>query len=522
VTSGLPAHLAALSSPHAYPHPVSAVQVIETHVSWILLTGGIAYKIKRPVRYPFVDLSTLERRAFFCAEELRLNRRFARQLYLDVCQVTQTGGIARIGGGGAVVEHAVRMRQFDGDQELDRLLTDRRIEPAELGAFGRELAEAHEHLPAADGADPWGRPETVRRIVLENLEECARAASVFDAGTAVSSLRQPLLWRLEADSPRIAVRLAGGRVRECHGDLHTRNIVRLGGRLIAFDCMEFEPAFRWIDVAEEVASLLADLHGRGFPLHAQAFLNGYLARSGDYPACRLLGLYTCHHALVRAKVGALAAAPCSGAEASEQARARFMACVDAARRAFERRPRMLLMTGLSGSGKTWLASRLAGPLGAIHLRSDVERKRLAGLDEAARSASPPGEDLYTRAASARMYGHLASCAEEVLSGGCSVIVDATFILREDRAAFARLALRLGVVPILLHCRAPTKVLAARIARRRARGADASEADLAVLEWQVPRAEPVAAEEGFQLIEVDTVAASELSLGDLLARLQPAP
>ncbi len=447
MTHGLPEQLRNLLCPEAYPHPVRKVELVETHISWILLTGELAYKIKRPVRYPFVDLRSAEHRAFLCHEELRLNRRFAPELYLDVCAITALNGEARIQGEGTVIDQAVKMRQFPRGDALERLLAEQRIEPVELTVFGRALAAIHAGLPVADPTQKWGRPETVRELVLDNLEQCVLAARVYDRQDEVGALREAFQSKLTAVAPCMSERFAGGKVRECHGDLHSGNVARYQSRLVAFDCLEFEPAFRWIDVADEVAFLLADLDAHGKPLHAQAFMGGYLAQSGDYQACRLLGLYGAHRALVRAKVSALSAPDSSGESTTSQStgRRQFDAHLEAARHAFApREPNLILMCGLSGSGKTWMASRIAPALGAVHLRSDVERKRLAAIGEHARSVSGLDQGLYSPEARRRVYEHLVTCARDVLTGGYTAIVDATFHLGADRARFAELAAQLRV------------------------------------------------------------------------------
>jgi len=356
----LPRHLAGLMHADAYPHEVREIRLVETHVSWVLLTGDYAYKIKRPVQFPFVDLRSMERRAFYCSEELRLNRRFAPDLYLDVCEVRETDGSVHIGGPGQVLEHCVKMKQFARDAELDRLLAARRIETDELAGFGGELADIHATLPVVQPTDPWGSAEQIRRGMLENLQQYEQAAAL--AGFSFpAELKPELSARLDALARTLDARRTSGRVRECHGDLHTRNIVRRGSRLVAFDCMEFEPAFRWIDVAEDVALLIADLHARGFERHAHAFLAGYLARSGDFGLCRVLDLYRAHRALTRAKIAVL-----------ERSSADHDAQMAEARDALSRRsPVLILMSGLSGSGKTWLASGLAPDLGASPLASHV-------------------------------------------------------------------------------------------------------------------------------------------------------
>lgn len=523
--TSLPRTLGRLLEPEAYPHPVDGVELITTHISWLLLAGEYAYKIKRPVRYAFIDLTSPERRRFLCEEELRLNRRFAPELYIDVCKVVAADGAARmevsdeVGATGSapsaevILDYAVRMRRFSSAEELDRLLDARGVEPHELETFGRELAQRHARLPAASATSSWGRPEEVSAQLIRNLLECADAAAVFGSSRDVLALRDPLQARLAASESWMAARRSNGRVRECHGDLHSRNIVRMRGRLVAFDCLEYDPALRWIDTADEIAFLTSDLKARGRPLHAHGFRGGYLAESGDYHACRVLGLYEAHRALVRAKVAALSAAESREDAAAQDGlrREHFQLVTLAAGALAPKMPRLILMSGLSGSGKTWLARQLAERLSAVHMRSDVERKRRAGLRELATSHSRLGEDLYSAEASAIVYDDLARAAEDVLSGGIPAIVDAAFLERAQRARFAELAASRGTSFQLILCEAPEPVLRARVTERSRRRSDSSEADLGVLAWQSARAEPLTADEGINVIRVDTARPDALDL-----------
>jgi predicted kinase len=287
--------------------------------------------------------------------------------------------------------------------------------------------------------------------------------------------------------------------------------------------MEFSEAFRWIDVADEIAFLVADLKAQGHAAHGHAFLSGYLAQSGDYDACRVLDLYEAHRALVRAKVTALGWTDLAQTHEVDLglARRQYGAYAGVAHAPLApKRPILVLVGGLSGSGKTWLASRLAPLLGAIHLRSDVERKRLAGLVESARTGSPLGQGLYATEMTVRTYEQLSRCAEQVAGGGYPAIVDATFGRREDRARFRALAGRLRIPVRLLHCRASPEVLRRRIAQRHALGTDASEADLDVLRWQEAHVEPISTGEGLEALEVDTAAGdSRPSIGDLTLALR---
>jgi len=506
--SAFPEQLRGLLNPHTYPHPVSTVELIETHISWVLLTGEFAYKIKRPVHYPFVDLRSPAHREFLCHEELRLNRRFAPELYLGVCAISLQGGAARFDATGTVIEHAVVMRQFPRDATLDRLLQDGRIAAAELETFGHELARAHALLPVALVGRNGGAPASTRNQILKNLNECARAAVALGAGPSIAAL-QPMLTALCDSRQRcLQRRFTSGRVRECHGDLHAGNIVRCAGRLVPFDCLEFDPALRWIDVAEEVAFLGVDLEARGHPRHAHAFLSGYLSESGDYEACTLLPLFEAHGALVRAKVAAMGDAGPDAAQLFD----RYLTCV---RRAFApSAPVLILMCGLSGSGKTWMARQLAQQLRAVHLRSDVERRRVLRGPAAAHAGIEQGR--YARAATARVYRHLMRCARRVLGAGYPAIVDATFACRADRQHMRRLASRLGVPVCVIYCYAPPALLRARVAERSAHRQDASEADVRVLEWQETRFEPPQAEEQFAVLMTDTAEPGALS--QLLGRI----
>ncbi len=518
-TEAFPHALAGLLDADAYPHPVRGIELLETHMSWVLLTGEYAYKVKRPVQYPFVDMRAPAARAHLCAEELRLNRRFAPQLYLGVCAICEVNGRAVMDGSGPVIEHAVRMRQFDRTQELDALLRAGRIGPTELEDFGVAVAQIHAQLPQVQPPDRRGTASAVRIAVLANLQQTAQALAVLDKRPAIEALRPRLIEQLDASAAVLAARWAAGRVRECHGDLHARNIVRLGGRLVAFDCLEFEPAFRWIDVAEELGMLLADLDWRGQPRLAHAFLGGYLGCTGDYEALRVLPLYRAHCALVRAKVAALNAQAAAGALVRESWCVEVDALVDRAGRALRHRsPRLLVLCGLPGSGKTRLSQALGVRLGAVLLRSDVERRRLAGLAPGERSGSAPGAGLYTQRANALVYEHLARRAQDVLGGGWTAIVDASFTLRADRQRMAALASRLSIPAWLIHCSAPDAVLEQRLAQRAHAGLDASEADAAVLAWKRQRFEPVGPLDGMPVIEADT--SDPACITRVMAALQP--
>lgn len=516
-----------LKRPQAWPHSVTSVSVIETHISWVLLTGTYAYKLKKPVNFGFVDFSTLARRYHACREELRLNRRLAPELYLDVVRITGSPDAPRVEGesegeseGEGVqrepdatvpLAHAVKMRQFDPERQLDRELANGRLDADDMEEVAGEVARFHAQAPRAESADAWGHPETAMAPVRENFTHLR--STLTDAPALLARLDPLEAWseaRFEALHDRLTERRASGQIRECHGDLHLSNLTRLETGIRAFDCIEFNPALRWIDTISDAAFLFMDLLSREHGDLAWRFLNVYLETSGDYRGVALLRFYTAYRTLVRAKVAALQREQ----QTDPEARAGLDERVDLHLALAERltappRPQLILTQGVSGSGKTWLARPLADRLGAVHLRSDVERKRLHGLGPLADSSSSVGEGIYTEGASDLTYERLRDLAAEVLTAGHSVLVDATFLTRARRAPFLELAGRLATPVRVVACEAPDAVLRERVRRRAEQGGDASEADTAVLEAQLARRERVGDQEPVEVATVDTAASVDV-------------
>jgi aminoglycoside phosphotransferase family enzyme/predicted kinase len=464
----------------AYPHPVSGPELIETPISWVFLTGIYAYKVKKALRLDYLDTTTLERRLHLCREELRLNRRFGADLYLEVVPITQETDGLRVGGSGAIVEYAVCMQQFDRRQELHALLVAGGVSRGDMLTLAQDVADFHARAAVAVGPD-HRRTQRLYRAVLGNLAT--------------------LLARLPS--------LDCGHVRECHGDLHARNIVRLHGRLTPFDCLEFDADLRWIDTMSDVAFLLMDLDAHERRDLAQAFLDHYLEQTGDYAGVRLLRFYAVYRALVRAMVDAIALEGLPGT--GDHARRLHWRVHSAANFVARPPPMLVLMHGLSGGGKSWLGEALAAPLECIRIRSDVERRRLAR----------PGAPLaYDPAARRRVYAHLLDCADACLAGGYTVLVDASFLGGSERRMFRELAQRQRVRCVIVHCEAEIPVLRRRLALRAAAGTDASQAGIAVLEEQLTCREPLSAEEARQTVSVrtdqpDPLAAALTAVGRLL-------
>ena len=484
-----------LRDPAQFPHAIADVAVVETHISWVVLAGDFAYKIKKPLDLTFLDFSTLAKRRHACAEEVRLNRRLAPELYLDVVAITGTPDAPRVGGDGAPIEYAVRMRRFDRTQELDRLLAAGALAPERIDELAHTVARFHAAAPAAAKDDPWGDPAAVLANALANFDHVRRLERAADVAPRVDALHAWTRAEHGRVAPAMAARLAAGRVRECHGDLHLANMVLHGGRVVVFDCIEFNPALRWTDVMAEVAFTAMDLRHRGRRDLAQRFVNDYLEATGDYDGLAVLRFYVVYRAMVRAKIAAIRAAQETGAAARGRDRAEFLAHLTLAETCAESpRAALAITCGASGSGKSFAAGRLTETDDWIRIRSDVERKRLAGLAAADRSGSGLAAGIYAGDMTARTYARLADLARTVLAAGYPVIVDATFLARAQRATFRTLAATLEVPFAILAPQTPAAVMRARVTARDAAGTDASEATLAVLERQLAAAEPLGPDE----------------------------
>ncbi|HET8697710.1 MAG TPA: AAA family ATPase, partial [Gammaproteobacteria bacterium] len=426
--------VAALSRPECYGPEVTEVRVVETHISWVFLTGERAYKVKKPIKLPFVDFSTLELRKRFCDEELRLNQRLAAELYLGVVPIGGSPEAPRVGATPAF-EYAIEMRQFPDDARLDRRIEAKSLPTEALLEFAETLARFHAELPPVP-APPDSAAETLRAAAV-NLDELE--PYLHDA-PRLAALHEWTAREGERIRGALERRAARGAHRECHGDLHLENLLVLNGRVMAFDALEFDPKLREIDVASETSFLVMDLLAHGRPDLAHAFLTRYLEHGGDYDGLAVLRFYLVYRALIRAKVRALKAAQ-RHAESGRDTIAPYLEL--ASELCAPRSPLLVINHGLSGSGKTHVTGELVGRLPALRVRSDLERKRLLGLTAGTRTGSPVGSGSYDERSTARTYERLAQVADTALAHGFDLIVDAAFLRRAEREQFRGLAARAG-------------------------------------------------------------------------------
>lgn len=476
-------------------------EVVETHISWVLLAGNFAYKIKKAVGFGFLDFSTLDKRRFFCQEELRLNRRLSPQLYIDVLAIGGSIDAPLLGGDVRPIEYAVKMRRFPQAAQLDVMLANGELQRAHIDAIARKIAAFHENTAVAGADSRYGDVEAIRQPVRQNFAQIGlRLGDAADR----EKLRQLEAWS-EGEFQRLvkvfSERKRQGFIRECHGDLHLANLALFEGEIAPFDCLEFNDSLRWVDVVSEIAFLAMDLHDKRRPDLAWRLLNAYLEQTGDYQGLALLRYYLAYRALVRAKVACLSCKATIAEGVALEGCRDYLALAESF--TVPARPAVIITHGLSGSGKSTLAGKLATILGAIHIRSDIERKRLYGLAAEARSGSALDGGLYTAQGHRRTYGKLAELAQAIVAAGYPVIVDATFLKQAERAAFRELAAA-GCVPfVILDFQAPVEILRQRIKGREQAGTDASEATLAVLERQLVSAEALTAGERLRSMRIDT-------------------
>lgn len=524
--------LEALQSAACYPHPTDDIRLLETHISWVLLTGDFAYKIKKPVNFGFLDFSTLAKRKFYCEEELRLNSRFSADVYLAVVGLHGNSAQSAADGHGDdyhgvyvdsdarsasrsdVLDYAVKMRQFDQGALLESLAGNGELGIADMPSLARVLADFHREVAAPlEASDKEsGTPDAIADAALGNFSSILPL--VQDA-QRLSLLKRLSAWtgeQLETLHAVFVQRRADGFVRECHGDLHLRNIACLAGEFTFFDCIEFSTQLRRIDIQSELAFLLMDMERKQLRAHANRLLNSYLEYSGDYQGLALLPFYKAYRAMVRAKVAALAIADAEDQADKDALWAEYDAYTALAAACSEpQKPRLLLMHGVSGSGKSTVAAALADELGGIRLRSDVERKRLFGLAPDARSEEEDKAALYGEDASARTLDRLLELAAALLDLQHTVLLDATFIARQWREPFFALAKDKGVPLAIIDCQASLPTLRERLQRRQARADDASEAGVEVMERQLESVEAFSAEELSAVLPFNTEAPAEATI-----------
>ncbi len=516
----MPFNISSMLNPAVYDHKVESVTLIETHISWVLLTGKFAYKIKKPVNFGFLDFSSLKNRKIFCEQELQLNQRLAASIYLEVVSITGTADKPHISQKGEAFEYAVKMQEFPQSCQLDQMLAAGELNLEHMDAFALKVAEFHQAIPVANKAMDYGSLDSIEQPVADNFLQIHNKLTDNSFHAALNKLK---LWSDTEFSKLTSIftqRKLDGFVRECHGDMHLRNLVWLDNKPVVFDCIEFNPAFRWIDVISDIAFLVMDLQDRKQLQFANRFLNTYLEVTGNYNGLSVLKFYLCYRAMVRAKVNTLRLSQALENKdiTTEETDALFSEIKTYLELATEyihaTSPQLIIMRGFSASGKSSVSQKLLDTLGAIRIRSDVERKRLFSISTADKSASEIDAGIYSSRASQQTYEKLLELSEVIIKAGYSVIVDAAFLKYTQRETFSALANRLSVPFKILNVTATAEVLRQRIVARKQ---GVSDADLTVLEHQLANTQALKENELNSVISIDTT--GDLNLNKVLQQLR---
>lgn len=511
--STLPRLIQQMMEPEFYPHPVteSPIRLIQTHVSYVLLTGEFVYKVKKPVNFGFLDYSTLEKRQHFCQEEIRLNQRAAAELYLEVLPITAAGDRPQLNGSGEPIEYTLKLKQFPQSALLTEVFDRGELTPALITRLALEIADFHAKTETNDYIRSFGEIPQVRQSIDENYDQTVsyiggpQTQAQFDQTKAYTDQ----FFETKADI--FQHRIQQDKIRECHGDLHLRNIALWGDRLWLFDCIEFNEPFRFVDTMFDIAYIVMDLAARDRLDLNNVFLNAYFEATGDWEGLEILPLYVSRQSYVRAKVtsfllGDPAIPAAEKAKITETAAQYYTLANDIT----QTEPGQILVTaGLSGSGKSTLAKGLAPKLNAIHLRSDAVRKHLAGIPLHQR-----GDDrLYTPEMSAKTYDRLQHLGITLAQAGYTVILDAKYDRQSTRLPLLTAAQAVNIPLTFLHCQVDAETMRDRVQQRTG---DIADATVAVLAQQT--FEPWTATEEAMMQVVDTSPAAADVITQTLAKL----
>jgi uncharacterized protein len=493
-----------LLSNRAFNHPTLRLGLIETHVSWVILTGKYAYKIKKPVDFGFLDFSTLKKRKHFCEEELRLGQLFAPEIYLDVVPITGTIEHPQINGDtGPILEYAIKMCEFSQDNLLSALLKRGKLSAALIDQLGQLIAEFHKKTAIAPKNSRFGLPHEVHAPTQQNFEQII---PLLSNPSDIAQVKRLELWANEQFTKHQKIfekRKKQGFIRDCHGDLHLANIIFYHDKLVLFDRLEFNEDLRWTDVIADLAFLAMDLAGKKQPQLANQLINTYLQFTGDYEGLNLLAYYLSYRAVVRAKI-ALFRLNQKGLNDKEK----LDICNDfhnfinlAEFYTLPKSPCLIIMHGLTGSGKSTIAKNIAVECGIIQISSDIIRKQLFNIPLYENSNSTPYEGIYTSQSTEKTYNKLLELAKVVITAGFTALIDATFLFHNQRLMFYNLANLLNVPFYILHCQTNDLKIIKRI-EQRVRKNHVSEANLTILKYQKKLVEPLLKSERQYTLTID--------------------
>jgi aminoglycoside phosphotransferase family enzyme/predicted kinase len=515
--------LKSLLKPDAYPEDVTGVELVQTHVSYIFLTDRYAYKIKKPVDFGFLNFSTIDRRRFYCNEEVRLNRRLCPDIYEGVVELYETPSGAAFHGTGSIIDYAVKMKRLPANRMLDRLVDAGTVTPAVMRRISAVIAEFHRTAPTSPAIAEYGRLERIMYNWQENFDQIIPFENSTLPAVDRELLRSWIVQFAAGQADLFQKRVNDGFIRECDGDIHLENICLDDDAVHIFDCIEFNDRFRCCDTAADIAFLLMDLDFHGRHDLSDDVIDEYSSITGDGGVVELIDFYKIYRAFVRGKVESFRLND-AGIKPDDQAAARLRAVryFRLARGYIERRriePSLFITCGLMGSGKSTLADQLAFELGISAISSDYVRKLNAGLTPETPVRDSFGAGLYSRQMTAATYAELFSRADEQLQKGSSVIIDACFIGRHHRSRFAELAGRHDVPFIILQVACSETEIRRRLVEREAGRKSVSDGRVELLASQASEYEVPDATEGM-LITLSANLPPHILADEIYTRLTP--
>ncbi|MEG4423669.1 MULTISPECIES: AAA family ATPase [unclassified Microcoleus] len=514
----LPSLIQQMLLPSFYNHEVTPpIELIQTHLSFVLLTGKYAYKVKKPVNFGFIDCSTLEKRYVFCKEELRLNQRLAPELYLKVIPISKNGSAFMIAENNQeAVEYAVKMYQFPQSDLFINLFQAGKLTEDYIIEIAKKLVEFHRLAPTSEYIAGFGSVNSLKTVIEEHYHHTPKYIDVVQEQDLFEQTKAFTNSCFLKYSSLISERIQQGKVKECHGDIHLKNICLFEEKIQIFDSIEFNESFRNSDILYDIAFLFMDLNFRGKNSLANLFLNTYLEYSGDYEGVQLLPLFTCMRAYIRATVTSFliddtSISPSEKQLIKEESAAYYRFAWKSTQ---SHQGKLIVMSGISGTGKSTIARKLAQVLNAIHIRSDAVRKHIAGV-----SLMEKAQELYFVEMTEKTYTRLITLGLLLVNEGFNVILDAKFDRRGLRASLIQQAEKSQISWQLIHCDSPLGILRQRLQKRLLNEDDISGATPKMLDSQKLQFEEFSQTEMLSVMSIDTSQGNiEQIVQDILMRV----
>jgi aminoglycoside phosphotransferase family enzyme/predicted kinase len=468
-----------------YSHKVNNFKVFETHSAWIIGTGAWVYKIKKNVNFGFLDYSSLEKRHFYCEQEVKLNALLTEGLYDSVVPI-YGDELQPSFAGSKVIEYAIKMREFPQENLFNQLLEDGKLTNALIFSLAEVLANFHQRTEKAENLSEFGHAEQLHQPTMENFSETIALLKDPIKIKKLEMLAELTQLAYLKAKPIFVQRKTQGFIRQCHGDVYLKNIVFLDNKPVLFDRIEFNPAFMWTDTMADLGFLLMDLEENGATLAARQLRSAYMKFSGDYHGLQVLPYYSAYRAMVRAKVDQI----CLLQEAiSPIEKEHYNKHYDVSLQLVQnylspKIPQLIILYGFTGSGKSTIAQSLLEQHDAIHLQADAERKRIFNQSLYTDTTADLHQGIYSAAHTEKVYQHLLEMTNYILAAGYTAIVDATFLAQPHRQLFQNLAQEKKVEFQIIHCTAPEAILRQRIVQRSSAKQDISNSTVDVLAYQM--------------------------------------